>query len=141
MSSSENKSDKKLEAFLKENRPLYPRHSEREAEKIWARLSANAEETKRERAWGLRPQIFGGAFAAVAVIVFVTSLTSHLPVTSSVTTQKPPVAIHQESAAEKNPDAKTTMMTSEDLIEDSLELGFLENEEMYEVTDLISLGK
>lgn len=102
--------DKKLETFLKENRPLHPRHSERECERIWQR-AANENQEKFLR-WPQLAYGFAATLAAFSVLYFTWP-------------QLEPKASLDEVA----------------LVDDSLELKFLENGDIYEVSDLLSLSK
>jgi hypothetical protein len=104
--------DKRLETFLKENRPLHPRHSEREADKIWAQISK-----PKENSFWKRPALVPGVLAFASVLIVVMSINLR-PTTPSIS--------HEDDIV---------------LVEESLDLETLENGELYEVTDLLSLAK
>lgn len=109
--------DDKLENFLKENRPLHPRHSEREADKIWARIQSE----KPDSFWSFQKAALG-SFATVAALVTWFAVS---PQVLNRQESPPPTAFVDEAA----------------IVEESLDLEFLENGEIYEVTDLLSIAE
>lgn len=103
--------DKKLELFLKENRPLHPRHSEREADKIWARINVQDSSPTKWVEW------FYGLTALVTVTFAFYFFSPSLETLSTS---------NNEEVA---------------MVDESLDLGFLEYGELYEVSDLLAISK